>query len=720
MIKTAQDLKSYKQQIREALSDSYLRSALDKFNTAYRANRPGVYKEIDFDTIRDAIAENKDSLIPYLETLYEQFKKNAQKAGTIVHRAKDAKAANEIIAGIARENGVQKIVKSKSMTAEETFLNRDLEKHGFQVTETDLGEWIIQLKQEGPSHMVMPAIHLSRHQVGDLFEKQTHTKLDKDNIDTLVNVARKELRPKFIEADMGISGANFAIADSGALGLVTNEGNMRLTTTLPKVHVALVGFDKLLSDLNSALRILKLLPRNATGQAITSYVTWIKGANQWLGDPPVNLSGKKQMHVIFLDNGRLNLSKDPIFSQSLRCIRCGACANVCPIYSKVGGHKFGHVYIGAIGLILTLFYHGKENDRIIVKNCINCQACKAVCPVAIDLPHLIKKTYAQVIKADGKKPLKNYLLSKVMKNRKLFHFMLRQAFVAQQPLLKGRPMIRHLPFALEKEHGFKSLPAIAKTPLRDQWLKGAKKIENPKLEIAFFAGCAIDFIYPEQGKLLLELLNKAGFRIDFPLDQTCCGLPAMMSAEEKTAKQIALQNIQAFDLRNYDYILTLCASCASHLKHNYQKIFKEAGENEKNLNRFTDKVIDFSSFMDQIYPFPESIKKVNKKVAYHSPCHLCRGLDVTDVPRKLIKRVGYLYHPSKDEEVCCGFGGSYSVDFPEISSQILKKKIESIVASGADILATDCPGCVMQIKGGLDKQNSKIKVVHLIELLTNN
>ncbi len=713
MIKTAQDMKSYKQQLKEALNDTFLRSALDKFNTVYRANRPNVYKDIDFNAIRDAIADNKDLLIPYLETLFEEFKANALKAGAVVHRAENALQANEIIAGIAKENGVKTIVKSKSMTAEETFLNHHLEKEGFTVTETDLGEWIIQLKGEGPSHMVMPAIHLSRHQVGELFEKQTHTPLDRENIDKLVKVARKQLRPRFIEADMGISGANFAIADSGTLGLVTNEGNMRLVTTLPKIHVALVGFDKLVGNLKSALEILKLLPRNATGQAITSYVTWIKGANECLTAP----GKKKKMHVIFLDNGRLSLSKDPVFSQSLRCIRCGACANVCPIYSKVGGHKYGHVYIGAIGLILTLFYHGKDNDKAIVKNCINCQACKEVCPVAIDLPHLIKKTYARVIKEDGKTPMKNAVISRVLKNRRLFHFLLRSSYLAQKPLSKGGTMIRHLPAFLEKDHGFKSLPAIVEHPLRDQWKKTAQPIDSPRLTVALFAGCAIDFIYPEQGRALLRLLNQAGIRVDFPQDQTCCGLPAMMTAEEKSALDIARQNLAAFKTDQYDYIITLCASCASHLKHNYIKVFKEAGQPLEPVEKMTSKVIDFSSFMDQVYPFSQSASLKNQKVAYHAPCHLCRGLQVTDQPRELIKKAGYLYVPSKDEDVCCGFGGSYSVDFPEISSEILKKKLDNIEDSGADILATDCPGCIMQIRGGMDKRGSRIKVMHLVELL---
>ncbi|MDH4205843.1 MAG: LUD domain-containing protein [Desulfobacteraceae bacterium] len=714
MIKTAQDIKSYKKQLKKALSDQYLRRALDNFNTAYRENRPAVYEGIDFEGIKKEIAAEKDAALPRLIELFEAFKTHAEAAGVKVHAAKDAKQANEIIAAIAKENNVKKIIKSKSMTAEETFLNDHLEKEGYIVTETDLGEWIIQLRKEGPSHMVMPAIHLSRYQVGDLFETVTRKKQDSENIDKLVKVARKTLRPVYLEADMGISGANFAIAESGALGLVTNEGNMRLVTTLPKAHVALVGYDKLIPDLKTMLRILKVLPRNATGQAITSYVTWIKGAVE-CGS---SITNRKEIHIVFLDNGRIALAKDPVFFEVLRCIRCGACANVCPVYSKVGGHKYGHVYIGAIGLILTLFYHGKENDRAIVKNCINCQACKEVCPVDIDLPHLIKKTYRAVLDQDGKTPVKNVLLSKVMKNRKLFHFILRNAYLAQKPLAKKKTMIRHLPHFFEKEHGFRSLPLIAKTPFRDQWKTIHPHVVQPKHTIALFAGCAVDFIYPEQAGALLKVLQKYDVQVEFPMDQTCCGLPALMAAEEETAKEVALQNLKAVMAEKYDYILTLCASCGSHLKHNYPKIFKDASLMPENLKAFTDKIIDFSSFVVNVLKASsQDFNVTGEKVAYHSPCHLCRGMQVTNEPRKLIELAGYDYVKSKDEDVCCGFGGSYSVDFPEISAEILKKKLDNVEATDAGILVTDCPGCVLQLGGGMDKRGGKIQVKHIVEII---
>jgi iron-sulfur cluster protein len=715
MIKTAQDIKSYKKRLKEALEDGFLRKALDTFNTVYRENRPTVYQGIDFDGIKEEIAAGKDATLSRLTELFEEFKTHAEAAGAKVHVAKDAYEANEIIAAIAKENNVKKIIKSKSMTAEETFLNDHLEKNGFVVTETDLGEWIIQLRHEGPSHMVMPAIHLSRYQVGDLFAGVTQEKLDPENIDKLVKVARKVLRPAYLEADMGISGANFAIAESGALGLVTNEGNMRLATTLPRVHVALVGYDKLIPDLKSMLKILKVLPRNATGQAITSYVTFIKGATE-CGSSSTD---RKEMHIVFLDNGRLALAKDPVFSEALRCIRCGACANVCPIYSKVGGHKYGHVYIGAIGLILTLFYHGKENDRVIVKNCINCQACSSVCPVDIDLPYLIKKTYRAVLDQEGGTPAKNFLLSKVMKNRRLFHFILRRSYLAQKPFAGKEPMIRHLPLFFKKEHGYRSLPLIAKIPFRDQWMKLRTEVVHPKYNIALFCGCAIDFIYPEQGKALLNILKGHDVQVELPMDQTCCGLPALMASEEETAKEVAMQNLKAMDSDKYDYIITLCASCGSHLKHNYLKIFKNDPDAPDNLKRFADKIIDFSSFMTNVLKAASNeYKKTREKVAYHSPCHLCRGLGVTDEPRKLIEKAGYEYVPSKDEDVCCGFGGSYSVDFPEISSEILKKKLDNVEKTDARILVTDCPGCVLQLRGGMDKRCRKIQVKHIAEIIS--
>ncbi|MCP4112571.1 MAG: 4Fe-4S dicluster domain-containing protein [Desulfobacteraceae bacterium] len=710
-MRTARDIKTYKKQLRESLENSFLRATLEKFSSGYKEKRAKAFDGIDFDSLRNEIAQGKDAALPIIGELLQKFKENAERAGAKVHFARDAHEANTIISSIAKDNDAEKIVKSKSMTAEETFLNDHLEKEGLKVTETDLGEWIIQLRNEGPSHMVIPAIHLSRKEVAQLFAKVTGDDQYPDDINAMVKIARKELRQTFLEADMGISGANFAIAESGTIGIVTNEGNARLTTTLPRVHVALAGIDKLIPDLKSALRILRILPKNAAGQAISSYVTWITGAVECDSSP----TGLKEMHIVFLDNGRMKLASDPVFSEALRCIRCGACANVCPIYGLVGGHKYGHVYIGAIGLILTYFYHGRENARAIVQNCLNCQACKAVCPGGIDLPHLIKKVYRTVLDDEKRRPVKNMVLSSVMRNRKLFHFLLRQAWLVQKPLARGEPMIRHLPLFFAKEHGFRSLPVIARNPFRDQWNELRPRVRNPRYKIAFFGGCVVDFVYPEQAEALLILLEKYSVQVEYPMEQTCCGLPAMMATEEETAKQVAVQNLKAVEPEKYDYILTLCASCGSHLKENYPKIL---GESDPDLKKFTGKIIDFSSFMVNVLKVSsDHFRNSKRKVAYHAPCHLCRGLNVTEEPRELLREAGLEYVPAKDEDVCCGFGGSYSVDFPEISSEILSRKLNNAEDTGAEFLVTDCPGCVMQLRGGVDKRESRVEVKHIAEII---
>jgi len=231
------------------------------------------------------------------------------------------------------------------------------------------------------------------------------------------------------------------------------------------------------------------------------------------------------MHIVFLDNGRLALSRDPVFSQALRCVRCGACANVCPIYGLVGGHNYGHVYIGAIGLILTYFYHGRANARAIVQNCLNCQACKAVCPAGIDLPRLIKEVHGEILSQEGAKPLKNRLLGRVLPNRRLFHFLLRRAFLAQKPLARGSDMIRHLPFFFGQEHGFRSLPTVARIPFRDRFEKLQGPVAQPRYRVGLFGGCLVDFVYPEQGEALLKLLQDHRVRVDYPRARPAAGCP---------------------------------------------------------------------------------------------------------------------------------------------------------------------------------------------------
>ncbi|HKK99589.1 MAG TPA: LUD domain-containing protein [Desulfotignum sp.] len=727
MAETRESLTSYKHRLGDALDNRFLRQAMDKFAVAYRASRENAFAGMDVAELIQQVADIKAAAIADNKALLAQFVTKARAHGITVHLADTAEDANRIIGEIAQKTGSKKIVKSKSMTAEETHLNKWLENLGLEVTETDLGEWIVQLRKEGPSHMVMPAIHLSRFQVADLFSDVTGTDQDAE-IERLVKVARKELREKFVQADMGITGANYALADTGTIGIATNEGNARLVTTLPKVHVALVGIDKLLPTIADALTVNRILPKNATGQAITSYVTWITGPSECKTTP----SGKREMHIVFLDNGRSNIAADPVFSQVLQCVRCGACANVCPVYRMVGGHQMGHIYIGAIGLITTYFFHGLENAKNLVQNCTNCGACKAVCAGGIDLPHLIKEIHARIQDEAGH-PLQSLLLGKVLKNRKLFHRLLRTAYLAQKPVIdkntgpapkeKGPGFLRHLPMIFSSDHNFRRLPAIARVPFRDRFARLNRPVENPRFTIALFSGCVQDFVYPEHLEAAMRGFAQHNIHVVFPMDQSCCGLPAVSMGETSAARDVALQNLDAMAMgrNNYDavhYIVTLCASCASHLRHGVPKLVRDYAPEK--AAAFADKVVPFSVFMNDILgiaPEAGAGADAGRKTAFHSPCHLCRGLGVHDSPHELIEKSGNQYVPTDEEETCCGFGGSFSTTFPAVSNEILTRKLDDVTGSGADLLVTECPGCVLQLRGGAVKQGRKLTVCHLAELL---
>ena len=722
-------IKAYKQRIDTALENEFLRGAMDRFALAYRESRKNAFANMDVEGLIAQVAEIKKNATIQNKQLIELLQKNAASNGIHVHLAATAQDANKIIARIAQATDSTKIIKSKSMTAEETHLNPFLEKEGLEVTETDLGEWIVQLRHEGPSHMVMPAIHLSRFQVADLFSSVTGEIQDAE-IEKLVKVARKELREKFLEADMGITGANFVVADTGTIGIVTNEGNARLVTTLPKVHVVLAGIDKLLPSLKDALTIAKVLPRNATGQRLTSYVTWITGPSECSVTP----SGKREMHIVLLDNGRSKIAADPDFAQILQCVRCGACANVCPVYRMVGGHRMGHIYIGAIGLITTYFFHGAENARNLVQNCTNCGACKTVCAGGIDLPRLIKEVHTLIQDKEGH-PLKSLMLARVLKSRKMFHGLLRAARLAQKPVTGNTQYLRHLPLIFFKEHNFKTLPAIAQIPFRDRWkaLQKDLKATSPKpgvtpIRVAIFSGCVQDFVYPEQLEAGIKAMHASGRDIvfEFPMGQSCCGLPAMMMGEKEAARDVAVQNITAFNDVKADYIVTLCASCASHLKHTCPSL----AENilGKEATQFAEKVMPFSQFMQDVAGFPEgsgdqtrghgvSLPEEPQKITWHSPCHLCRGLGIKEAPKELIRRTGNTFVQATEEETCCGFGGSFSANFPAVSREILTRKLDDAESTGAELLVTECPGCILQLRGGALSQNRKFKVIHLAELL---
>ncbi|MBE0598923.1 MAG: LUD domain-containing protein [Desulfuromonadales bacterium] len=710
---TKERTRQYKQRIEEALATPKLQEALHRFADAYVIARQNAFAGLDFEALRGAIAASKDEVREHHADYLAEFIRNAQAGGATVHLARTAAEANTYIVELAKARGVTQVVKSKSMASEETHLNKELEKAGVKALETDLGEWIIQLAGQRPSHMVMPAIHMFKEEVAALFSKVTG-QAEPADITHLVQVAREQLRQGYLDAEMGISGANIAVAETGGLALITNEGNARLVTTLPKIHVALVGIEKLVPKLEDAARIIQVLPKNATGQLLTSYVSWITGA------VPCG-EGEKELHIVLLDNGRSTLAADPHCRDALRCIKCGACANVCPVYQTVGGHVFGHIYISAIGVILTAFFDGIDKAAEIVRACIGCRACVAVCPSQIDLESIILHLRETVGDAEGIGAGKSLVFKRVMRNRKLFHTLIRAASLLQKPVTRGERTIRHLPMFFSSLTEWRTLPAIAEKPLRDLFADLPQKLEKPRYRVAFFAGCANDFLYPELGRDLVQVMNRLGVEVFFPKEQNCCGIPALYSGDKETAVELAEQNIAALLADQPDYVLTTCPTCTMALQKDFVEHLKDHPLLARKSEQLAAITIDVSKFIVDVLGDTEifaGLADAPGTVTYHDSCHLKRGAGVWEQPRELLAAAGHQVVEMARADRCCGFGGSYSfTSHPNIARNILEDKISNIEKTGAACVAMDCPGCLMQIRGGLEKADSAVRAAHTIELL---
>ncbi|ABZ82982.1 4fe-4S ferredoxin, iron-sulfur binding protein, putative [Heliomicrobium modesticaldum Ice1] len=704
----------FKASIQKALNDQVMRGALSRFADAYPTARKNAYQGVDIEALRNEIACAKAKNGENLDQLIKLFTENATKRGAKVYFAKTAEDANRYIANLAIEKKVKKIVKSKSMASEEIHLNDHLKKAGLIVNETDLGEWIIQLAGQKPSHMVMPAIHLSKEQVAGYFSKELKSDIPPD-IPLMVQKARAELRTKFIEADMGISGANFAVAETGTIATVTNEGNARLTTTLPRVHVALVGIEKVIKDFKEAANIIKALPKSATGQLITSYVTMVTGVT------PTEVDGQvqdKELHIVLMDNGRSDMLKDPKFKQAWQCIRCASCLNVCPAYQMVGGHVYGHIYAGGIGAILTFFFNDPTDAEKPQNLCLGCGRCTEVCPGKIPIPDLILEMRRRMAEKKGIGLIPKAIFN-VVANRKLMHSLLRVASVGQLPLTGGKPFIRHLPFFFSELTKERSLPAVAPKPFRDIAKEREKKNRGKKKRVNFYAGCLIDFCYPHIGTAVYDVLEQAGCEVYFPWEQACCGAPAKYMGDRDSQIRLAKQNVAAMEEGNPDYIVSACPTCTVALLEDVVEVLKDDPAWHDRAKKVAAKVRDFSALAEELgVKAPGKKKSLKGKFTYHDSCHYRRHLHLSDVPRKLLTEVaGMELVEMKDSDQCCGMAGSYLVKFPEISAPILQKKLDNIAATGSELVCVDCPGCVMQISGGLDKRRSSVKIRHTAEVL---
>ncbi len=372
----------FKIRARQAVGDADLRSKIKKATGISLLKREQVVSEIaDWEDLRRRAHELRKETVDNIDSYLRRFIESARRNNAIVHEADDHKTANKIIYDIIRRVSAHTVVKSKSMITEELHLNTMLEENGIRVIETDLGEYIVQLAGETPSHITAPALHKSKEDIARLFHEKLNIPYSDDPV-KLTAVARERLRDEFLKARVGITGVNFATADTGTLTIVENEANARLCTTLPEVHIAIMSIEKIIPSFDDLPLFLKLLPRSASGQRMTSYVTCINGPRSYH-----NPDGPRQLHIVILDGGRKQLAKHPAWKEALYCIRCGACMNICPIYQSVGGHAYGSVYPGPIGSVITPTLFNMKDAQDLPFASSLCGACTDICPVKIDLHH---------------------------------------------------------------------------------------------------------------------------------------------------------------------------------------------------------------------------------------------------------------------------------------------------------------------------------------------
>jgi len=453
---------------KQALSNAFLRKAV-----RFTAENLSQAKSDSTDALgqwevwRERGRQIRQHVIRHLDYYLDEFSQNVEAHGQHVHFASDAREAGDIVLRIVRQKEARLVAKSKSMVSEEVAVNRRLAEHGIDCLETDLGEWIIQLAHETPSHIIIPAIHKTRSQVQALFEKEGGERLTDDTA-TLAGFARKRLRERFARAEVGMTGCNFAIAETGSVVIFTNEGNGRMVSTLPRTHIVMMGMERILPTLADLPLMAELLPRSATGQKITTYVNLVTGARR-----QGELDGPHELHVVILDNGRSRQLSDPRFRDLLHCIRCGACLNVCPVYRQVGGHAYGSVYSGPIGAVLTPLLAPHDPAAAELANASTlCGACSEACPVKIPLHDLLVRLRNRNVTLFEPPPgerIAAQMFATLAARPTVFAWVSRVVrWLLRRLGARGERLLARLP-ALSTWARYRSLPALPPRSFREQW-----------------------------------------------------------------------------------------------------------------------------------------------------------------------------------------------------------------------------------------------------------
>ncbi len=447
------------------MKDAFLQEALTIATTKFIGLRREAFAGFpEGEALRDRARAIKEATLQELDRHLETLIANVERLGGHVHYAATPAEARSIIVDIGRRTGARMAVKSKSMATEEIHLNDALEAAGITPAETDLGEYIIQLAHERPSHIIAPAIHKTKGQVAELFSRELKRHAAPDP-EALTRIARGELREKFLQADLGITGANFAVADTGTIVLVTNEGNGRMVTSLPRVHVAVMGVEKIVPSMTDLMVFLAILAKSATGQKLSVYTSLVQGPRR-AGE----LEGPEEFHLILLDGGRVAQIGGPL-REALSCLRCGACLNVCPVYRQIGGHAYGYTYPGPIGILLTAMMEGAPAVKDLAHASSLCGACVDACPVRIDIPRMLIDLRREVDDrkiAPWTERVAFKLLARLLERPRLYRLAIKTGRVLQRPFAGGG-RIRRLPLVFGEWTRTRDLPPVASRTFQERW-----------------------------------------------------------------------------------------------------------------------------------------------------------------------------------------------------------------------------------------------------------
>lgn len=676
----------FRRRVEEALGNPRLQQALTEAMPALRERRQQAFESFDFEAGRRDLRRRRQGNLDRLPDLVEEFQGKLEAVGGQFHFCRDAAEARTVIGDICARAGAGIVTKSKSMTTEEIGLNEHLEKLGMEPVETDLGEYIMQRLGQHPSHILAPAVHLT---VEDWAE-ELGTEVDKAAI---LAHARGELRDKFINAAVGISGANAAIAETGTVMIVTNEGNADLTVTLPRVHIAVFGMDKVVAGLDDAVAMLRMLPRSATGQLISTYVNWVTGPSRSAdigGALQVGAHGPREMHCVVIDNGRTAMLDDPVFRDALTCVRCAACLNACPAFMAVGGHAFGYIYSGPIGLVLTPFHHGLDQGELPVSLCTQCNACQEICPVGIPLPRQILEHRRR---GHRKTLAKRALLGTWSRPR-----------LARAALAIAAPLSQVIPIS--------PLP-LASPPYRSHAASNGGAIGLPSATI--FASCMGDRMQPRAVAALERILVSAGYAVQFPKEQWCCGLICANAGDFEKASRLNGGLARAL-APSEGPIVTPSASCFGAFTIDAT----DWGDRSPDAAAVAERMIDSTRFTLRLLEArPELVRLTpgRVRVAYHDSCQTKRQLGLVKEPRRVLELTGYEPVELTDIANCCGFGGTFMLEWPQVADRMAQWKLDAVARTGCTVLASDNPGCLMHLEAAAKRRGLELRVAHVLELV---